>query len=121
MRVQRCLTMNQTGDHPVTEAIVLQDILDSRPVRLTVKSSAYRYLEALNSGDAVYFLWGVDGADSVSRWVAFAFPERQCQVSSKDPFVAQVGGVKMVVPEAQRVADLDGRVLTCQQGRLLVT
>ena len=105
----------------MTQAIILQDIPDSPPVRLTVKTSAYRYLEGLKSEDAVYFLWGVDGEDSSSRWVAFAFPERQYQLTSRDPFVARVCGVKIVVPEARRVADLDGRTLTCKQGRLLVT
>jgi hypothetical protein len=113
--------MNHTEDRSVTQAIVIQDIPDSPSVRLTVKTSAYRYLEGLRSEDAVYFLWGVDGADSSSRWVAFAFSERQYQISSKDPFVTQMCGVKVVVPEAQRIADLDGRTLTCQQGRLLVT
>lgn len=90
-------------------------------LRLSVERSAYRYFETLEADDAVYFFWGVDGADSSSRWVAFALPQRRCRGSYSKAYVTEVYGVKIVVPEARRVPDLYGRTLTCQHGRLLVT
>lgn len=93
----------------------------SPSLRLTIEGSAFRYLHSLESDETVYFFWGVDGRDSSSRWVAFAFPESRDQRSYSNPFVTRVCGVKVVVPEAERITDLDGRTLTCQQGRLLVT
>lgn len=105
----------------MTEEISLQDIPDSPSIHLTVKTDAHRYFEKLKSDEAVYLLWGVDGVDSSSRWVAFAYPEHQYRVSSSNPLVTEVCGVKVVVPAGERAADLHGRVLTCERGRLIVT
>ena len=93
----------------------------SPSLSLTIEGSAFRYLHSLEGDETLYFFWGVDGLDSSSRWVAFAFPQRESEPSYRNPFVTRVCGVKVVVPEAERVSDLNGRTLTCQQGRLLVT
>lgn len=91
------------------------------PVRVTVKTSAQRYFESLKKEEVVYFLWDVDGVPSESGWTAFAYPENQFRIRSPDPFVTKLCGIKVVVPEAQRVGDLDGKVLTYERGRLLLT
>ena len=113
----RCHGMERTESGPATEP----HAAGSPSLSLTIEGSAFRYLHGLESDETVYFFWGVDGRDSSSRWVAFAFPEGQGRQRYSDPFVTRVCGVKVVVPEAERIADLDGRTLTCQQGRLLVT
>jgi len=110
-----------TGESLMTKEVILQDVPDSPSIRLTVNSAAHRYLESLKDDEAVYFLWGVDGVDSSSRWIAFAYPEHQYRVVTRNPLVTEVCGVKVVVPAGERAADLHGRSLTCERGRLVVT
>ena len=91
------------------------------PIRLTVKTSACQYLDNLRRDEALFFLWDVDGVSTPSGWTAIAFAENKLHSRLGRPFVTSLRGVKVVVPEAQRVENLNGRTLSYEWGKLLVT
>lgn len=91
------------------------------PIQVTVKTSAQRYFRSLKDEETVFLMWGVDGVQSQSGWTAFAFPESQFRIRSREPFVTRLCGRKVVISDTERMADLDGRVLSYERGRLRLT
>ena len=93
----------------------------SAPIHVTVKTSARRYFESLKKEEVVYLLWDVDGVPTKSGWTAFAYPGDQFKIRSRVPFVTRLCGKKVVISDADRIADLNGKVLTYERGRLQLT
>ena len=93
----------------------------SSPIHVTVKTSARRYFDSLKNEEVVYLLWDVDGVSTKSGWTAFAYPENQFRIRSRVPFVTRLCGRKVVISDADRIAELNGKVLTYERGRLQLT
>lgn len=105
----------------MVKSLNLDFLRERSGVHVKVRTSAQRYLGTLKKDEAVFLLWDVDGVTSESGWTAFAYSETQFHPKSKRPFVTNLCGVKIVVPDGRRVGDLDGRVLTYEGGRLQLT
>ena len=104
--------------HYVTEQ---RPILQTPAVRITVKSTASRFIrkKMKPERDTLLFVWGIAGALNEPGWQVNScltedLPEDTLQTS----LVTRLHEISVVIPQQRRAPDLDGRTLRCKRGTL---
>ena len=90
---------------------------------LTVKSSAWRYLEESVDADKEVLLvsWG-SGETSPPQWMISVCARSAISPKTlREGLVTKIGDVAMVIPQKMRVSELDGMTLRCEDGVLMLT
>lgn len=96
-------------------------ILRSPPVRITVKSTASRYIrkKLRPERDTLLFVWGTSGLLEEAGWQVSSCPmEDLPEDTLQTSLVTRLGDIPLVIPQSQRAADLDGRTLSYRKGLL---
>ena len=103
-----------TGDWPVTPAT---------GVTLTVRSSAWRYLEEWvdSETETIVLVWGSCGEPSELGWSVAILPRDELPTSQQTtPIELALGDYTLIVLQPQHVEKLDGRMLIHEAGQLIV-
>lgn len=103
-----------TGDWPVTPAA---------GVTLTVRSSAWRYLEEWvdPAAETLLLVWGTCGDRAEMGWTVGILPNDEVPTSGEtQPIVLTVRGYPLLVLQPQHVEKLDGRNMIYEAGQLII-
>lgn len=110
------MVKSHTGQWDVTKS--------SSAVALTVKSSAWRYLEESVDADSEVLLvsWGSIEPASRPQWMVSVCAKSAIPAKTlKESLIKKIGDVSVVIPQKLRISELDGMTLRCESGVLVLT
>lgn len=92
-------------------------------VRLTVRTSTWRYLEKWVDPDkeSLLLVWGIFGDQPDACWTVNILPRDELPVSSdKRPLKSKINDYELVVLQPQHVQKLNGRSMLYEAGQLII-